>query len=130
MTARASLVRGLLGMTFLLQWTGLALTAAATELLMFDEPGCVWCRRWRAEVGEAYLRSTEGRLAPLRVINMRAPRPEGVVLAAPIVASPTFVLVRSGREVGRITGYPGADFFWGMLGELMQKLVLGDTEPR
>jgi hypothetical protein len=43
-------------------------------------------------------------------------------LAHPITASPTFVLIDDGREVGRITGYPGADFFWGMLAELIAKL--------
>ena len=32
------------------------------------------------------------------------------------------MLVDNGREIGRIVGYPGADFFWAMLGELMSKL--------
>jgi hypothetical protein len=44
--------------------------------------------------------------------------------------SPTFVLVEQGREIGRITGYPGADFFWGMLAELIQKLDRSGGLPR
>jgi len=40
------------------------------------------------------------------------------------------MLVQSGREVGRITGYPGADFFGGKLGELLSKLERADTVGR
>ena len=32
------------------------------------------------------------------------------------------VLVDSGREIGRIRGYPGEDHFWGLLGVLIKKL--------
>jgi hypothetical protein len=28
--------------------------------------------------------------------------------------------VDEGREIGRIEGYPGADFFWGLLERLLQ----------
>jgi hypothetical protein len=33
------------------------------------------------------------------------------------------VLVEDGVERGRITGYPGAEFFWGMLEQLMRRLA-------
>ncbi|MBL3206218.1 thioredoxin family protein, partial [Klebsiella pneumoniae] len=36
--------------------------------------------------------------------------------------TPTFILVDGGREIGRIEGYPGADFFWGLLERLAQRL--------
>ena len=98
------------------------IAAASTELLMYDQAGCSYCLRWRAEVGPGYSKSPEGRRAPLRVVNIRGPRPEGIVLASPVRLTPTFVLVENGREVGRISGYGGADFFWGMLGDLMRKL--------
>lgn len=101
---------------------------AATELLMFEERGCPWCRRWRVEVGQAYANSPEGKRAPLRVLDIHVPRPRSIAFAAPIRATPTFVLVDGGREVGRITGYPGADFFWGMLEVLIRKLDAPTTE--
>ena len=94
-----------------------------TELLMFDQAGCPWCLRWRAEVGPGYPKSAEGRRAPLRTIDIGAPRPPGITLASPVRATPTFVLVENGREIGRIVGYPGADFFWSMLDGLMKKLT-------
>ncbi len=33
--------------------------------------------------------------------------------------TPTFVLFDDGREIGRIEGYPGEDFFWGLLQNLV-----------
>jgi hypothetical protein len=96
--------------------------AAAAELFMFEAPGCPWCRMWHSQVGPGYGKSDEGRRAPLRRLAMHGPLPEGISLSAPILVSPTFVLVSEGREVGRIIGYPGADFFWGLLAELVKKL--------
>ena len=40
------------------------------------------------------------------------------VVLAPIRYTPTFVLARDGREVGRIEGYPGDSFFWALLDKL------------
>ena len=64
---------------------------------MFDDPGCVWCRRWNAEIGPGYPRSPEGQQAPLRRIHIRDQAKAGVALARPINATPTFVLVEDGR---------------------------------
>jgi hypothetical protein len=89
---------------------------------MFDDPNCVWCRRWTAEIGPGYSRSPEGQQAPLRRIQIRDQSKAGVALARPINATPTFVLVEAGQEVGRIAGYAGKDFFYPMLEELLRKL--------
>ena len=35
------------------------------------------------------------------------------------VFTPTFILVADGREAGRIEGYPGEDFFWGLLAKML-----------
>jgi hypothetical protein len=96
--------------------------AAAAELLMFEDPGCSWCRRWLAEVGPGYANTEEGRLAPLRRIDIRDQARARVVLERRVTVTPTFVLVEGGREVGRLVGYPGSEFFYGMLGELLARL--------
>lgn len=95
--------------------------AAETRLLMFDSPGCPWCAAWEAEIGPAYPGSPEGRAAPLERVRLGT-EVEGVALAAPPRVTPTFVLVDDGVEVGRIEGYPGAEFFWPMLGRLLDRL--------
>jgi hypothetical protein len=105
-------------------------TAQAAELLMFEEPGCPWCVRWHREVGVGYPKSEEGRRAPLRRLHVSSARTSGVRLRSPVTATPTFILIEGDAEIGRITGYPGADFFWGMLGELLAKLPREAPKPR
>ena len=94
----------------------------AAELLMFEDPACSWCRRWHAEIGPSYPRSPEGRLAPLRRFHIRNQREAGVSLGKPIDTTPTFVVVHGGREIGRIIGYPGSDFFYPKLADLLDRL--------
>ena len=101
-----------------------ALPLRAAELVMFEEPGCVWCRRWHAEIGPGYPGSEEGQQAPLVRRDIREGMPAGVQLERPVTSTPTFVLVDGGVEKGRITGYPGADFFYPLLQELLKRLPL------
>ncbi len=76
---------------------------------MVEEPGCRFCRQWDTEIGGAYRKTAEGRFAPLKRVRREDPDVKGL---APIVYTPTFVVMRSGEELGRITGYPGADYFY------------------
>ena len=101
----------------------LMMPAYGAELLMFEEKGCPWCLRWKQEVGVGYPKSPEGQRAPVRMLDLHTGIPAGVKLDLPVRVSPTFVLVDDdGREVGRITGYPGADFFWGLFDGIVKKL--------
>ena len=111
--------------SFCVTVAGLALAApaaASTELLMVEEKGCPWCRKWWAEVGPAYPHTPEGRRAPLRVVEIRDPLLAGLELSSPVRGTPTFILLDNKREIGRITGYPGEAFFWSLLGELLNKV--------
>ncbi len=100
---------------------GLRAESATLTLLMFEEDGCPYCERWRQEVGVVYARTAEGARAPLTRVDLHGPRPDGVTLTSAIFYSPTFVLLKNGAEVGRIEGYPGEDFFWGLLGQLLRR---------
>jgi hypothetical protein len=91
----------------------------AAEMLMFEQHGCPWCRAWDAAIGPIYPKSELGRRAPLRRIDLAADLPPGLTLKRPIRYTPTFVLVEDGREIGRIEGYPGEDFFWGRAERLL-----------
>ena len=101
----------------------------AAELLMFDDPSCVWCRRWDADIGKSYGLTPEGQRAPLRRIFIGDQAKAGVALASPISATPTFVLAEDEQEVGRITGYAGKDFFYPMLDELLRKTPAPAPSP-
>jgi hypothetical protein len=127
--------RPALGALTLLAALCTSVVAHAAELLMFDDPGCVWCRRWNAEIAPSYPRTREGQLAPLRRVPIRDQARAGVALARPINMTPTFVLVENGQEVGRIDGYAGKDFFYPMLAELLRRNLapnqrLGPPAPR
>jgi cytochrome c551/c552 len=98
----------------------LAADPGRLTLLMFEQPGCVYCARWNAEVGPEYAKTAEGKLAPLQRVQLADGAPVGVTLVSKPVFTPTFVLIRDGAELGRIEGYPGEDFFWGLLGALLR----------
>lgn len=98
--------------------------STAAELLMFEQPGCSWCRRFDAEIGPIYAKTDEGRQAPLRRVALGGDTAP-LALAAPVRFTPTFVLVDDGREIGRITGYMSEDAFWGLLGGLTGRLASG-----
>jgi len=93
---------------------------AGEQLIMVEERGCFWCARWNSEISEIYPKTPEGQRAPLRRIDLRAPLPEDLHLARKPVFTPTFILVSDGVELSRIEGYPGEDFFWGLIGKMLQ----------
>ncbi len=105
-----------------------SLTRADTRLLMAEEPGCMWCQRWNEEIAQIYPKTVEGRAAPLERFDIRAGAPDGVTLDGAVRFTPTFILVRDGQEQGRIEGYPGEDFFWGLLGQLMDRAQIERPE--
>ncbi|MGI9332512.1 MAG: thioredoxin family protein [Gammaproteobacteria bacterium] len=92
------------------------------RLLMFDAPDCEFCAAWEQQVGAIYARTAEGRRAHLGRAYAFGPPPEGVSLAGPVRFSPTFVLLRNGREIDRITGYNSEEQFWGLLGRALAQV--------
>lgn len=97
-------------------------TAAAPQLVMAERLDCPWCMAWHREIGPGYPLSDEGRLAPLRRVDLDKAWPAGLPKAGGVIYTPTFLLVACGREIGRITGYPGADFFYPKLDHLLEQL--------
>ncbi len=98
--------------------TGSDELTSGLKLLMVEEAGCGFCVRWMAEVGPGYRASSEGRQAPLVVRDRLDP---DVKRYGRIVYTPTFILLRGGIERGRILGYPGPDFFWSMISDMLRR---------
>lgn len=92
--------------------------AWATELVMIQEPGCVWCERWNSEIAPAYPKTAEGSYAPLRRVDIDD-LPANFVPARRVNFTPTFLLIVEGIEVARMEGYPGEDFFWPLLAQML-----------
>jgi len=108
----------------------LSVPAFAAELVMYTRNGCPFCLRFEREVAPVYDRTPEGKAAPLRRVDLPAGGVRGEGLREPVIATPTFVLVEDGREVGRITGYLNDDMFWGLLGRLVAVIETPDQVQR
>lgn len=97
--------------------------AGATELVMFESEGCTWCEAWDEEIASVYPKTAEGKLAPLRRVDIDDEPPADLRGLKAVIYTPTFVLMDKGQEIGRVLGYPGEEAFWALLDELMVKLA-------
>ena len=98
-----------------------ASSVAAMELVMFRRAGCPWCAAWDREIGPVYPKTDIGQRLPVRFVDLDRMRGFTGELKSPVRFTPTFVLLDGGREIGRIEGYPGPDFFWPRLENLLPK---------
>ena len=96
------------------------LAVADPYLLMAEEDGCFWCGKWNEEIAHIYPKTAEGQTAPLRRYDLHSETPD-VTFVTRVHYTPTFILVKDGKEVGRIEGYPGQDFFWPLLTNLLTR---------
>lgn len=96
----------------------LALPAWAAELVMVEQTGCEWCARWDEEIAPIYPKTAEGKHAPLRRVDLRA-LPDDLQVTRRVMFTPTFLVVEDGKEQARLEGYPGEDFFWPLLADLL-----------
>ena len=101
----------------------------AAELIMFEQKGCVWCAKFNAEIAPAYGKTDEGKIAPLRRVDIDETIPEDLANITIDRFTPSFVLIDNGEEIGRIRGYPGDEFFWFLVGDLIDQLQEKQTVP-
>jgi hypothetical protein len=94
----------------------------AAELIMFESESCEWCEEWHEKIGPIYPKTAAGKYAPLRRIDIADKLPHDLVKLRAASYTPTFVILDNGKEVSRIIGYPGEDFFWGLLEEALKKI--------
>ncbi|MCW8837033.1 MAG: transcriptional regulator [Rhodospirillales bacterium] len=124
-SARSKASRGLRRTTFGLLLVFIAMTAStkpqAAQLLMFESDTCEWCDAWHREIGVVYHKTKEGKLLELRRIDVNESRPNDLRDIKGIVFTPTFVVFDGKNEIGRIVGYPGESFFWGLLDNLIER---------
>lgn len=97
-------------------------TAVSAELLMLEQEGCAYCEKFDSEIAHAYPNTTEGKIAPLRRIDIHEEWPEDLAAIEPSTLTPTFILIENNQESGRLYGYNGDVYFWFLLGELLEKV--------
>lgn len=99
----------------------------STQLIMLEEDGCPYCAKFNREIGPVYPKTTEGKTAPLRRVFLYDKWPDDLKDVKPDTVTPTFILVHDSKEVGRLRGYNGDEFFWYLLNELLAKLPPKNT---
>ena len=107
----------------------MAAPSHSAELVMFEQKSCVWCQRFDRDIAPAYDKTAEGKRAPLRRLDITQPAPADLAFIRRERFTPVFVLIDQGREIGRIRGYPGDTFFWGLLANLIERLERGEAAP-
>ena len=90
---------------------------AGTRLVMVKSDYCPICQAWERDVGTVYDKSPYAPSLPLTRMEMGSAMPEGVSLQAPVVGTPTFLIIQDGREIDRQRGYDDAEMFWWWLSE-------------
>jgi len=94
----------------------------AAELLVIEQDDCPYCKKFNFEIAQAYPNTAEGTCAPLRRIDLHEPWPMEYEHIQAEQFTPTFILINDGEEIDRLIGYPGDEYFWFLLGEMLQKL--------
>tara|TARA_B100000927_G_scaffold97230_1_gene78443 strand:+ start:1873 stop:2259 length:387 start_codon:yes stop_codon:yes gene_type:complete len=92
----------------------------AAELIMVEQQGCYYCLEWKDQLGHIYPKTPEGKYAPLKTIDItEVDQLKG--LQRDVIFTPTFVLMEDNKELGRLEGYSGEDFFWELLELILEK---------
>jgi len=102
--------------------------AEAAELVMVESSACEWCETWHEEIGVIYSKTDEAQTLPLRRIDIYDERPHDLKDLRGIMYTPTFIIVEEGKELARILGYPGEDFFWQFLNGHIKNLNLEQAQ--
>ncbi|SNR23120.1 SoxS protein [Paracoccus sediminis] len=101
--------------------TVLPASAGPLRLLMVEKNGCVYCVAWNRNIGPGYGASEQGQAAPLQRVDIYGPWPDGLVLARRPFVTPTFILLDSGTEIGRLEGHMTARQFYPALSALLDQ---------
>ena len=98
-------------------------------LIMFNSPYCGYCELFFREVGEEnYNASKEGKMFPLKILDVTVQDDlswyygaRQVHAIGRVEGTPTFVLFYKNKEVGRVRGFAGKDWFYKKLDEQIKK---------
>ena len=89
-------------------------------LLMITSDACPWCEAFEEEVGVGYPLTAEGRMFPLHRLDYFQTMPDELKSIEPAIFTPTFIVIKKGREAGRVVGYPGEELFWWRISEFIK----------
>ena len=89
------------------------------ELIVMEAEGCTYCDLFRRDVLPSYQASERAKDMPIRFLDINDATAEELGLDSPVDIVPTFVVLKDHKEVGRIPGYVGPEFFFHSINHLI-----------
>ena len=96
-----------------------ALPNGSLELVVIEADGCIYCGLFRRDVLPSYAVSDQGKQMPVRFVDVNDTDKARLDLKTPVDIVPTFIVVKSRQEVGRISGYMGPEDFFHSISYLL-----------
>jgi thioredoxin-related protein len=93
--------------------------ASDYQLLVLEVEDCVYCYLFRRDVAPGYMASPRAKTVPIRFVDLNHASLDGFVLDRPVDAVPTVLVVKKGKEVGRVSGYVGPEPFYHAINRLL-----------
>lgn len=89
------------------------------ELVVMEAPGCTYCTLFRRDVLPSYEASPRAKDMPIRFVDVNDEAAEALGLETPVDIVPTFLVLKNNKEVGRIPGYTGPEYFFHTINYLL-----------
>ncbi|WP_409562113.1 hypothetical protein RLW55_01755 [Hyphomicrobium sp. B1] len=99
--------------------TEAAIPNGAFELVVVEAEGCIYCQLFRRDVLPAYEASSQAKDLPVRFVDINDIAADHLNFKSGVDIVPTFVVVKSHTEVGRISGYIGPENFFHSISYLL-----------
>ncbi|MFT3733344.1 MAG: thioredoxin domain-containing protein [Hyphomicrobium sp.] len=94
-------------------------SAGALELIVVEAEGCIYCKLFRRDVLPTYQASEQAKDLPVRFVDINDVEADHLSFKSEVDIVPTFVVVKSQQEVGRISGYVGPENFFHSISYLL-----------
>ena len=105
--------------TFLIMTLFIPVRALTAELLVIEQQGCIYCIKWNEEIRKSYPKTALGEFAPLKFADINN-LPDEIELISTVIYTPTFILLKNSKELGRVEGYSGEEIFWFLIEDLFE----------
>ncbi len=89
------------------------------ELVVVEAEGCIYCKLFRRDVLPTYEASDQAKDMPVHFVDINDIDANHLDFKTEVDIVPTFVVVKSHREVGRISGYIGPENFFHSISYLL-----------
>ena len=89
------------------------------ELIVLEAPNCIYCDIFRRDVLPRYQQSARAGDLPIRFLDLNEPAADQLKLSSSVDIVPTVILMKSGAEAGRISGYTGPETFFRGIARLL-----------